>query len=81
MFLYAPDMERYISRERELLIDYKTLPFPIARDNEELTQCIRQFDNALYQTSLKEFFAKYEIHEDGRAAERAAEFIKDLLIK
>lgn len=37
VFLFATDKKEYIGGERELLIDYDTLPFPMAESNEELT--------------------------------------------
>ena len=36
VFLYAPDREEYVGKERELLIDYDSLPFSISKNNDEL---------------------------------------------
>lgn len=79
VFLYAPDRKEYINGERPLLIDYDTLPFPIAETNEQLAENIMNFDNEKYIKDVDEFMDKYDVHEDGHASERAAKFISDLI--
>lgn len=79
VFLYAPDKQQYIDGERGLLIKYDELPFPIAESNEELYQCIRDFKEESYEKKVTEFLDKYDIHEDGHASERAADFIIGLM--
>lgn len=75
VFLFAPDKDEYINGERKLLIDYESLPFSIARTNEELTQDIDSFDQEKYQKATESFLKQYGIYEDGHASERAADFI------
>ena len=79
VFLFATDKEDYISVERELLIDYDTLPFPIAESNEELYDKITGFDYEEYKKTVEAFLAGYGVHEDGHAGERAAAFINTLI--
>ena len=79
VFLYAPDRSDYINQERQLLIDYDSLPFDIAESNEELCQKILEFDSNRYEQRLNDFFKKYDIHEEGQAGERAVAFINKLL--
>lgn len=79
VFLYAPDADEYIKNDRELLIDYYSLPFPVAKSNESLMDNIQYFDNDKYVKNVKEFLDRFGVHEDGRASERAAEFISELL--
>lgn len=79
VFLFATDREDYIDKEYDLLIDYDSLPFPIAENNEELMQNIKQFDLAEYEKNIEVFLDKYGVHEDGHASERAAAFISDLV--
>lgn len=81
VFLFATDKEDYIDKEYDLLIEYDTLPFPIAESNEELVDNILQFDKEKYDKNLKAFFEEYGVHEDGHASERAADFIIKLLEK
>lgn len=81
VFLYAPDYKEYTSEERGLWIDYNTLPFPRAESNEELHQCIAEFDREKYEWEVTNFLEKFGVHEDGHASERAAKFIIELIDK
>lgn len=79
VFLFAPDREDYIDEEYDLLIDYDSLPFPIAESNEELMHLIQSFDAAIYEKKVVDFMEIYGVNEDGHASERAAEFVLNLL--
>lgn len=79
VFLYAPDLEKYLKEERSFLIDYNELPFPIAHNNDELVENIRKFSKDKYDKVLDAFFEEYGVHEDGHASERAAKFILELI--
>lgn len=79
VFLFAPDRQSYIGKERNLLIDYNILPFPVAESNDELQQSIMDFEMKKYQKDVTEFLKKFDVCEDGHASERAAEFILKLL--
>ena len=79
VFLLATDLQKYLEEERGFLIDYNTLPFPIAESNEELALNIKYFDNDIYEKNIDCFMAQYGVHEDGHAGERAARFISDLI--
>lgn len=79
VFLYAPDKREYIDAERGLLLDYNTLPFPIAESNEQLRKCIMEFDRSKYEEDVCVFLNQYGVHEDGYAGERAAKFIMELI--
>lgn len=81
VFLFATDREDYINKEYDLLIDYDTLPFPIAESSDELCDAVRSFDRREYDRKLDDFFERYGVHEDGHASERAAEFISRLIDK
>ena len=75
IFLYAPDLQNYLKNERELLIDYESLPFPTATNDKEMTERIKEFDEERYKKEVKKFLEKYGVKEDGKASERAANFI------
>ncbi len=75
VFLLALDREEYIDREFDLLIDYDSLPFPIAESNEELMHNIEQFNQDEYEKCLCDFMERYGVREDGHAGKRAAELI------
>lgn len=75
VFLFATDLQEYLANEYDLLIPYKSLPFPIAESNAELEQCIREFDTETYMSRVQGFLDHYGVQEDGHASERTAEFI------
>lgn len=73
--LYAPDLEEYLTKERELYFNVKELPFPIAKNMGELNNILAKFDYSVYKRKLDEFMSKIGSFEDGHAAERVCEFI------
>ena len=79
IFLYAPDRRDYIGGERDLLIDYNMLPFPIAESNEELIRNIIKFEIEKYREEIGRFLDEYGVCEDGQASVRSAKFIIKLL--
>lgn len=81
VFLFATDRKEYIDKEYDLLIDYDTLPFPVAESNRELIQNIEGFIRADYEKKLDEFMKRYGIYEDGHASDRAANRLSDFIGK
>lgn len=79
VFLYIPDRNEYIDGERGLLLDYDSLPFPMAESDGELSRCIHQFEKERYEEAVMKFLNKYGVKEDGHAGERAASFILKVL--
>lgn len=81
VFLFATDLEEYLREERDLLLDYHSLPFSIAHSHEKLEENIRTFDLKKYVADVDTFLDKYDVHEDGHASERAAKVVSSLLDK
>lgn len=81
VFLLATDLEEYIRYDYDFLIDYNTLPFPIAKTNSELYQNIMEFDHLKYEKEVTHFMKQYGVCEDGQAGVRAAKFIVGLVDK
>lgn len=73
--LYAPDLEEYLEKERGLYFDIKELPFPIAKDMNELCRILSNFDYKEYQFKLDKFMCTIGSFENGHAAERVCEYI------
>lgn len=68
--LYATDIEKY---NRGYYFDFEELPFPLARNEEELIGNIRTFDSAAYDESVESFFEKHiGLCEDGNASKAIA---------
>lgn len=77
--LYVPDIEEYEEKDREFLFPIESTPFPIAKTNEELVEQIRKFDQEKYDRDYQAFYDKMECYEDGHAAERVVEKLKEIM--
>ena len=77
-FIYARDLESY-NTERGLYYPLEETPFPIATDNEELEQAILSFDEERYLEDRDEFLRARGCWEDGHAAEKVVEKIKEII--
>lgn len=78
-FLYVPDIEEYETKDREFLFDIAITPFPIGKTNEELCDRILHFDEEKYSRDYQSFYDKMECYEDGHAAERIVEKLKEIM--
>lgn len=75
-FLYADDLEEYVADRGDLFFDMYQLPFPVALDNDELTDKIMKFDEEEYQKKVKDFMKEVGMFEDGGASARVADLIE-----
>jgi len=73
--LYTPDLEKYISSERGLYFDINNLPFPLAKNMDELCSVIEKFDSDKYNNRLADFIDSIGSYEDGHASERVVNYI------
>ncbi len=56
VFLYAPDIKRYLETERTAFFyPFEELPFPRAYDNDHLLAIINEFDENKYKVDLAEY--------------------------
>ena len=76
VFLYVYDLEEYVAERGKLMWDIHSLPFPIAKDDEELCNNIRVFDVESYYQRLKQLFDEVELFECGNASCRVADIIE-----
>lgn len=68
--LYTSDLDRYIKSERNLYFDIRSLPFPIAQNNEELKHIINAFDIQTYKKGIDSFMNSIGSFETGNACEQ-----------
>ena len=78
IFLYADDYAEYENERGKLLWDLRNLPFPLATNDNELSEQIKRFDNQKYLAKLNELFKNTGMAEDGKAAKRVVKFIVDM---
>lgn len=74
-FLYVPDLNEYIQKERALYFDIKQLPFIKASSNNDLLTAISTFDEKKYLSELTAFNNNIGSYENGNACERITEYI------
>lgn len=77
-FLFATDLAAY-RQDRDLAVPLEKLPFQMNESNDELTACIRDFDDGEYQRRLEEFFTEYGFAEQGHAAKKCVDWILEHL--
>ena len=71
--LYATDIEEY---DRGYYFNFEDLPFPLAKDMNELTQILRSFDHERYRSEVREFLDNtIGMFEDGNASKRIVEWM------
>ena len=78
-FTYATDFEQYKNEERGVYYDMEELPFPYARNNEEMERNVRAFDSEAFLRKWDAFAERMGLHETGHAARDIAEKINDYM--
>lgn len=77
--LYATDVDQY---DRGYYFDFAEMPFPLARNMQELESIVAEFDNELYEQRLDSFFEeRVGFVEDGHAAEALAGWMRSKMIE
>lgn len=76
VFLYADDYAEYEEERGKLLWDLRKLPFPLAANEEELDEGIREFEEETYLKDLERLFHETGMVEDGKASMRVSEYIR-----
>ncbi len=74
-FIYADDWDNYIADRGSLMYSEDEIPFPIARDNDELERNILKFDQDRYRRYSESFIQRMGLVEDGYASERVVKLI------
>lgn len=77
-FTYATDFEQY-KAERGVYYEMDDLPFPYARDNDELVRNIETFDYEDYKKKWAAFKEQTGLYETGHASKDIAEKILDFI--
>lgn len=80
-FLYVPDVEEYISKDRSLYFDLVELPFISAVNQDELLCKIDEFNVDEYRNDLYEFINHLGTYEDGNASKNLVNRIDEVCFK
>jgi CDP-glycerol glycerophosphotransferase len=72
--LYATDVAQY---DRGYYFDFRELPYPLATDESELIDNIKNFDKEKYNADLKQFFdVTVGLFEDGNASKSLTDWMQ-----
>lgn len=74
-FIYAPDIVNYGTKERGFYIPLEELPYPLAKDSEELVNNVLDFNSERYERDVDDFMEKIGSKDDGNASARVVDFI------
>lgn len=77
-FIYATDLERY-NNLTGLYYKLEDTPFPVAYNNEQMIENVRNFDPEQYEAQVKAFLEDKQSVDDGHSAERIAAEINRIL--
>lgn len=78
-FTYANDFEQYKYEERGVYYEMEELPFPYAKNNDELEQNIRTYNHEDFLKKWDSFAARMGLNETGHAAKDIAEKMADFI--
>lgn len=73
-FLYAPDLQQYIT-DRGFYTDPFSWPFPMAQNDSELAQNILSFDEPAYKKAVEKHLADFGSYENKNACVKVCEAI------
>lgn len=79
VFLYADDLDEYTEERGKLMWDMYSLPFTVAKDNDELVKNIMEFDVEEYMKKIDSFSEEHGVLEDGHASERVVDMLEKFI--
>lgn len=74
-FVYATDLENYMSNDRSFAYPFEKWPYPAAATNEALAQCIRSFDERDYAQRVHDHLQNVGAYDNGTASAQAADLV------
>lgn len=77
-FMFATDFEEY-RQDRGVYYELSDLPFPCGKNNDELLERVRNFDETPYNAAWKAFTEKVGLHETGHASKDIATVIDEFI--
>lgn len=78
-FTYATDFEQYKYEERGVYYEMEELPFPYAKNNDEMEENVKAFDIEDYLKKWDAFTVRMGLNETGHSAKDIAEKMADFL--
>ena len=75
-FIYADDVEEYIKDRGVLAFSFDEIPFPVAKNNDELISNILTFEEEEYKLKSEKFIKNFGIIENGHASEKVVDILE-----
>ncbi len=77
-FLYVPDVEEYVTKERDLYFELDDLPFISVKSQEQLMLEMEKFQLKKYQEKMNLFLEDIGSYENGTASEKLMKQIEEV---
>lgn len=78
-FLFATDLSKYENDDRGFYYPISTTPFGIAKNNNELVNCVLTFDETDYKNHCDMFIKEKGCIDDGMATSRTVQKITEII--
>ena len=75
VFLYASDYDSYSNNDRHIVFSEDEIPIEFSKNNDELIERIKSFNENEYETNRKRFIEKLGYYSDGHATEKVIDRI------
>ena len=79
-FLYTPDLDEYLEKERNLYFRLEELPFPVIINNDAMEQVFAAFNENDYRVKTALFLQRIRSYETGHACENVYQAIVNHLL-
>lgn len=79
--IFAPDLDEYLKRERNLYFTYDELPFELTTKESELLDKIINFKINEYVSNIEEFYKFIGMYENGNASQELCKIIENIVLK
>ena len=76
-FIFAPDYDEYIKKERNLYVDISNIGIPFAKNFNDLLREVDNFDQNNYKANVEKFIEYYEIFENGNSSSKIVKYLKE----
>ncbi|MDW7670541.1 MAG: CDP-glycerol glycerophosphotransferase family protein [Bacillota bacterium] len=76
IFLYQPDREEYMEKDRDFYFDIDSSPYMVAKNQHEMIELILGCTPEKAAENCRQILDFYETYETGQASERIVEYIR-----
>lgn len=74
-FVYATDLDNYMSNDRSFAFPIEKWPYPLAKTNEQLISNIEKFDEKDYMPKVEKHLEETGSHDNGTASAQVVDLI------